>query len=136
METTGYGNNGDGFAPKRTRRTDEALNMALAVLQKASDDWQQNPPNYGEFKDLNLWPIPKPGLFRTPNNEAWVRVPVKGHLETHAVRSEAFSLILRRMIYCQYGSSVSDYDLKRFLQQLEAEGLYGSAPEESVHLRT
>ncbi len=73
-------------------------------------------------------------LFRDPSGRAYAAVPVGDHVEVYAVRSNGFSLWLKRQFYNEKNRPPSVQSFQDALGVLEAQAIF-DGPEESVHVR-
>jgi hypothetical protein len=73
-------------------------------------------------------------LFHAPGDEAFADIDVRGHRETHPVRSKAFKQWLSLKHYSKHGKPPASDAVEQALVLTEARARY-EAPERQVHLR-
>ncbi len=81
-------------------------------------------PSFGERLDL----------FHTPQQEAYATIPVKSHMETHALGSKAFRQLLERHYYEWTGTMPSKTTINDALRIMEGRARFDGR-ELPVHLR-
>jgi hypothetical protein len=57
-------------------------------------------------------------LFHTTSREAYATIPVNGHQETWALKSEGFQILLAHHYYQQTRTMPNDTSLKKFIRTL------------------
>jgi energy-coupling factor transporter ATP-binding protein EcfA2 len=110
---------------KGTKAPKEAESIVTSVLAVLGDI-----PN-GSAAEEEHFPRPRPGLFRTRAEEAWIRLWIVDHMETHAVRSEWFRRYLSIMRLRQTGTIPRKSSIAEALDMIEAQALLGGHEEET-----